>query len=224
MFGCSSCAVISASWTKSRCARALPARSGRQRLHRDPAPQARVVHPPDGRGAARADLAFVLQRHGEPYGACVGAAAAADAGAGGAFGAFSSWPARRSRRAGRCRWRRRSGSCGPSSGGWRVMATDRVGGGSSVADSASGGSASGPGRRLQHRRQRLGARRLVHRIGRRPDRRGRRHAHRRRRGAGPPAARRAGMSRLVLRASSASTSAMPSDGRQPLLGPGRADR
>src|SRR5205814_6126577 len=110
-----------------------------QGLHPHPPPQARVVDPPHRRGPAGADLALVDQRHGKPQGVWAGAG-------GGACGAGA--------------FLRASPTIAPSStipmmapirklrpflGRFARTATERVGGGSSVAASASGGSATGPG-------------------------------------------------------------------------------
>ena len=114
---------------------------GGQRLHRDPPPQARVVHLPYGRGAARTDLAFVEQRHGTLRAFASRAGGGCGAGAFGAFFLASTTIAPSSTMPITAPMRKLRAFFGR----WARMATERVGGGSSVEASASGGSASGPG-------------------------------------------------------------------------------
>ena len=132
MFGCSSWAVISASWTKSRCARALPARSAASvfiatRRRRLGSYIRRTVAVPPAPISPSS-----IQRHGNPT-------------------ALASTRRRLRRRCGAARsarvllGQRDDGAeqhdadrradqevARPSSGGGRAIATDRVGGGSSV--------------------------------------------------------------------------------------------
>ena len=148
---------------------------------------------------------------GPPYGVCVDAAGGGCVGAGGPFGAFflasaddraQQDDADRGADQEVAALLRAVGADGDGPGGRRLQRRRQRFGRQRLRT----------GRRLQHRRQRLGAGRLVHRIGRRPDGRRRRHAHRRRPPLGVGGAAAGSMSRLVLRASSASTSAMPSTG------------